>query len=106
MHRIGRTGRGGKTGIATTFVNQTVPAISLMDLKHLLIEAKQRVPPFLQGYTSEMEKYLHMGDVKGCAYCGGLGHRITECPKREAINLKQGASVGKSDYQRDGADDY
>ena len=21
---------------------------------------------------------------KGCAYCGGLGHRITDCPKMEA----------------------
>ena len=21
--------------------------------------------------------------VRGCAFCGGLGHRITECPKRD-----------------------
>jgi ATP-dependent RNA helicase DDX41 len=21
--------------------------------------------------------------VKGCAYCGGLGHRVSDCPKLE-----------------------
>ena len=24
-----------------------------------------------------------LGGVRGCAFCGGLGHRITECPKLE-----------------------
>ena len=24
-----------------------------------------------------------MTGVKGCGYCGGLGHRVTECPKLE-----------------------
>ena len=33
----------------------------LLDLKHLLIEAKQKVPPFLAEYVSESEKYLDMG---------------------------------------------
>ena len=47
VHRIGRTGRAGKTGIATTFINKMVPQTTLLDLKYLLIEAKQRVPPFL-----------------------------------------------------------
>lgn len=45
MHRIGRTGRCGKTGVATTFINKDVEESALLDLKHLLIEAKQRVPP-------------------------------------------------------------
>ena len=44
VHRIGRTGRGGKTGVATTFINKDVEESTLMDLKHLLKEAKQRVP--------------------------------------------------------------
>jgi hypothetical protein len=48
VHRIGRTGRCGKTGVATTFINKTVEETSLLDLKALLIEAKQRVPPVLQ----------------------------------------------------------
>lgn len=32
-----------------------------MDLKHLLIEAKQKVPPFLAELCSENEKYLELG---------------------------------------------
>merc|ERR1712178_543149 len=47
VHRIGRTGRCGKTGVATTFINKSVEESSLLDLKHLLMEAKQRVPPVL-----------------------------------------------------------
>ena len=47
VHRIGRTGRCGKTGVATTFINKTVEESVLLDLKHLLKEAKQRVPPVL-----------------------------------------------------------
>ena len=42
VHQIGRTGRSGKTGIATTFVNMQTSEETLLDLKHLLIEAKQR----------------------------------------------------------------
>merc|ERR1719440_788933 len=48
VHRIGRTGRCGKTGVATTFINKAVDESALLDLKHLLVEAKQRVPPVLQ----------------------------------------------------------
>jgi len=43
VHRIGRTGRCGKTGVATTFINKNTPESVLLDLKHLLIEAKQKV---------------------------------------------------------------
>ena len=33
VHRIGRTGRCGKTGIATTFINKGQSEITLLDLK-------------------------------------------------------------------------
>lgn len=42
VHQIGRTGRSGKTGTATTFVNPSTPEETLLDLKYLLMEAKQR----------------------------------------------------------------
>jgi len=42
VHQIGRTGRSGKTGIATTFVNMNTQEQTLLDLKYLLMEAKQR----------------------------------------------------------------
>jgi len=79
VHRIGRTGRCGKTGVATTFINKTVEPSALLDLKHLLVEAKQRVPPVLQVLDEPEQNF----DGAGCAFCGGLGHRITDCPKRD-----------------------
>lgn len=107
VHRIGRTGRSGKTGIATTFVNKSCEESVLLDLKHLLMEAKQHIPEFLMALESEQEKYLVLGvDDKGCSYCGGLGHRITNCPKLEAIQTKQASSVGRKDYVAAGTSDW
>lgn len=106
VHRIGRTGRSGRTGIATTFINKANDESVLLDLKHLLMEAKQKVPPFLLELCSENEKYLELGDERGCSYCGGLGHRITECPKLEAIQNKQASNIGRRDYLASNAADY
>lgn len=106
VHRIGRTGRSGKTGIATTFINKANDESVLLDLKHLLMEAKQKVPPFLAALQSENEKYLDLGDERGCSYCGGLGHRITDCPKLEAIQNKQASNIGRRDYLASNAADY
>ncbi|CAN1227959.1 DEAD-box ATP-dependent RNA helicase 35 [Linum grandiflorum] len=100
VHRIGRTGRCGKTGIATTFINKTQSETTLLDLKHLLQEAKQRIPPVL----AELDDPMEFGDeihdasgVKGCAYCGGLGHRISDCPKLEHQRSQQLAN-SRRDY--------
>jgi ATP-dependent RNA helicase DDX41 len=92
VHRIGRTGRCGKTGVATTFINKDVPESALLDLKHLLIEAKQRVPPVLQALDDPDDDLQDVGGIKGCAFCDGLGHRITNCPKldKDARRLGQG----------------
>lgn len=106
VHRIGRTGRYGKKGTATTYINKSVDQSILLDLKHLLLEAKLPLPPFLAALQSDNEKYLDMGDDKGCSYCGGLGHRITNCPKLEAIQTKQTSSVGRKDYLASGAADW
>ena len=54
VHRIGRTGRSAKTGMSTTFVNRSIQEAVLLDLKHLLIEAKQKVPEFLQNLGGEI----------------------------------------------------
>lgn len=61
VHRIGRTGRSGKQGVATTFINKSNDESVLLDLKHLLIEAKQKVPQFLAELCSDNEKYLNLG---------------------------------------------
>ncbi|CAJ0760246.1 14969_t:CDS:10 [Entrophospora sp. SA101] len=76
VHRIGRTGRSGKTGVATTFINMNCSEQILLDLKHLLKEAKQRVPPVLEVLEDPTEKFKDL--TGGCSFCGGLGHRITD----------------------------
>jgi ATP-dependent RNA helicase DDX41 len=93
VHRIGRTGRCGKTGIATTFINKNCEETILLDLKHLLLEAKQRVPAVLSSLTGEDVAVEEIGGVKGCAFCGGLGHRIANCPKRAHATQKQAAGT-------------
>lgn len=99
VHRIGRTGRSGKTGIATTFINKNQSESILLDLKHLLKEAKQRIPPVLLALHDPMDALEALeakSGKKGCMYCGGLGHRITNCPKLESQNKQQERS--KKDY--------
>lgn len=81
VHQIGRTGRSGKTGIATSFVNMNTPEQTLLDLKYLLMEAGQKVPPFLM--SVEDPKAAQGGSLTGCPVCGGLGHTIQNCPKLE-----------------------
>ncbi|KAL1683440.1 P-loop containing nucleoside triphosphate hydrolase protein [Schizophyllum commune] len=87
VHQIGRTGRSGKTGIATTFVNMNTPEQTLLDLKYLLMEAGQKVPPFLA--SIEDPRAAQGGALKGCAVCGGLGHGISNCPKLEETQRRQ-----------------
>uniref|UniRef100_A0A6U2PET3 RNA helicase n=1 Tax=Leptocylindrus danicus TaxID=163516 RepID=A0A6U2PET3_9STRA len=86
VHRIGRTGRCGKTGVATTFINKSCEETTLLDLKHLLKEAHQRIPPVLMIMDDPLEEAqlanAGTGDgSKGCSFCGGLGHTIVDCPK-------------------------
>ena len=81
VHQIGRTGRSGKTGLATTFVNMNTAEQTLLDLKYLLMEAKQRIPPFLAAI--EDPRAAAGGALQGCPICGGLGHGIKDCPKLE-----------------------
>ena len=91
VHRIGRTGRCGKTGVATTFINKSCDETTLLDLKHLLKEARQRIPPVLMMLDDPRDR----NGGAGCSYCGGLGHTIVDCPKIDK-NARQLAS-GRND---------
>lgn len=94
VHQIGRTGRSGKTGIATTFINMNTPEPTLLDLKYLLLEAKQRIPPFLQ--TVE-DPNAGTNGSNGCQFCGGLGHSALNCPKREDTLRRERAGHHRED---------
>lgn len=95
VHRIGRTGRCGKTGVATTFINKNSPETVLLDLKHLLIEAKQRIPLVLQTLEStEIDLEEDESGSKSCPVCGGLGHRLANCPKLESQQRQQRQAHG------------
>ncbi|EEF50743.1 dead box ATP-dependent RNA helicase, putative [Ricinus communis] len=88
VHRIGRTGRCSKKGRATTFINKSQSERTLLDLKHLLLEAKQNLPSILVNLR-EGETIGNAPEHRGCSYCGGLGHRISNCSKLESQRSQQ-----------------
>ncbi|KAJ9474946.1 putative ATP-dependent RNA helicase DBP2 (putative) [Pseudozyma hubeiensis] len=96
VHQIGRTGRSGKTGVATTFVNGMTQEQTLLDLKYLLMEAKQRIPPFLAA-IEDPRAVMVGGKVASCPVCGGLGHSIRDCPKLEDNQRRQTAQFSRGD---------
>lgn len=52
---------------------------SLLDLKHVLEEANQKIPTFMSNINTSQEhlsELIKITGSKGCMYCGGLGHRI------------------------------
>ena len=63
VHRIGRTGRAGNTGISTAFFNRGNRGV-VRDLLELLKEANQEVPAFLETIARE-----------GAGFGGGGGGR-------------------------------
>ncbi|KAK2810013.1 DEAD-box ATP-dependent RNA helicase [Arthroderma sp. PD_2] len=63
VHRIGRTGRAGNTGISTAFFNRGNRGV-VRDLIELLKEAHQEVPSFLENIARE-----------GAGFGGGRGGR-------------------------------
>eukprot|EP00954_Amorphochlora_amoebiformis_P003010 236503-Amorphochlora_amoeboformis.AAC.1 len=95
VHRIGRTGRCGKTGVATSFINRECSETFLLDLKHLLKEAGQKIPPVLLTLDDPTDKYIQVEGTAGCAYCGGFGHRVTNCHKlMNAQKMNQKGAYG------------
>lgn len=76
VHRIGRTGRMGNLGVATSFFNDKNRNIC-GDLVELLIETKQELPSFLEDMMSSERS--HGGNKRrgggGGRYGGGFGSR-------------------------------
>ena len=69
VHRIGRTGRAGNTGISTAFFNRGNRGI-VRDMIELLKEAHQDVPSFLENVAREGAGF---GGSRGGGRSGGRG---------------------------------
>lgn len=74
VHRIGRTGRVGHTGLATSFFNEKNRNVA-RDLMDLLVEAKQEVPNWLDSMAYQAQQHLaaRKANQKGGRYGGGGG---------------------------------
>jgi ATP-dependent RNA helicase DDX41 len=103
--RIGRTGRLGKYGLATTFIGKNQDEAILLDLKHLLMESKQNVPGFIgsipenddNSNSNNNNNNVHCDNSSNntttvllmeCPFCGGLGHKLNQCHKLENQRMK------------------
>ncbi|XP_056088932.1 DEAD-box helicase 3 X-linked a isoform X2 [Rhinichthys klamathensis goyatoka] len=73
VHRIGRTGRVGNLGLATSFYNDKNSNIT-KDLLDILVEAKQEVPSWLENLAYE---HQHKSNNRGRPkrFSGGFGAR-------------------------------
>ncbi|KAI9370777.1 hypothetical protein BJX61DRAFT_535352 [Aspergillus egyptiacus] len=89
VHRIGRTGRAGNTGIATAFFNRGNRGV-VRDLIDLLKEAHQEVPSFLESIAREGSGYGGRGGRGG----RGRGANATRDMRRMGGNMGGPPSYG------------
>ncbi|XP_043207483.1 ATP-dependent RNA helicase DDX3X-like isoform X1 [Amphibalanus amphitrite] len=99
VHRIGRTGRMGNTGRATSFFNEGNRGL-VRDLQELLTETKQVVPDWLENYSMEVHR-MHGGGGRrggGKRFGGGFGGRDVRQQNRNG-GYSKGGGGGGGGYQ-------
>jgi ATP-dependent RNA helicase DDX3X len=73
VHRIGRTGRMGNLGLATSFFNDKNKNL-VRDLVELVVETKQEMPTWLEMINNEIRSSFNSGSRRGTGtkrYGGG-----------------------------------
>jgi len=105
VHRIGRTGRCGKQGIATAFYNSTNSNV-VKELVHLLREANQEVPDWLVEISRETYSNKRKGKGYQNGYRRGYNTPNYSNNKRSNNNSTWGSNSPKfSSYNRNNYSD-
>ncbi|KAL1225778.1 DEAD-box ATP-dependent RNA helicase 11 [Cardamine amara subsp. amara] len=97
VHRIGRTGRAGKSGVATAFFNENNASLA-RPLTELMQEANQEVPEWLTRYASRAS--FGGGKKRSGGRFGGRDFR------REGSFSRGGGGGGGNDYYGGGGGGY
>ncbi|XP_070048254.1 DEAD-box ATP-dependent RNA helicase 37-like isoform X2 [Nicotiana tomentosiformis] len=100
VHRIGRTGRAGKTGLATAFFNENNSSVARA-LADLMEEANQEVPAWLSRYAARSS---HGGgkNRRGGNRFGGRDFRKDSSFNRGATDYYGGGANMSSGYGASG----
>lgn len=102
VHRIGRTGRVGNLGLATSFFNERNLNIT-KDLLDLLVEAKQEVPSWLENMAYE---HHYKGSSRGRSksrFSGGFGARDY---RQSSGSVNSGFNSNRASSSRSGGNSH
>lgn len=93
VHRIGRTGRVGNLGLATSFFNEKNRNMA-RDLMDLIVETKQELPNWLEGMAAESRQQYNSRRQGGQRRFGGFGARDYRQQSRGAGSGSGGGARG------------
>ena len=80
VHRIGRTGRAGQTGVSYTFFQPTADKAHAGALQHVLRQAEQEIPEELKAFGSTIKKKEHK-------LYGNFGPKNSQVPMKQATKI-------------------
>lgn len=103
VHRIGRTGRAGNTGLATAFFNRGNKNV-VNDLMDILKEANQEVPSFLETISRESRSFGGGRGGRGRGRGGNFGGR--DFRKYDNFSRGAGNGYGNDAYGGGGFNNY
>ncbi|ORY97772.1 P-loop containing nucleoside triphosphate hydrolase protein [Syncephalastrum racemosum] len=105
VHRIGRTGRAGNTGLATAFFNRGNKNV-VNDLMDILKEANQEVPSFLETISRESRSFGGGRGGRGRGRGGSFGGRDFRKYDNFSRGPGAGSGFGNDAYGSGGYNNY
>ncbi|KAH3744559.1 DEAD-box ATP-dependent RNA helicase 37 [Pelomyxa schiedti] len=97
VHRIGRTGRAGKEGLATSFINEKSRAL-FRDLYDKLAESSQDIPSWFEDMSRSRPHYG--GGGHGHHYGGGRGGGGGGCGNHRRASAPSAFNRNTTDFRR------